>query len=288
MIITDIQDSLSDNLSDIDSTKYIQYLNDKNILNIIFIKDVSDILNNFFNNIDINQHSFYYKSLDNITYNIFENYELYSFLINCINFSNNIINEKKDNNNNISELLLYSNIWKIYVYDNMMWNLPFTLSDIIFIPINYIKSSCKIKSYYKLTKTIIHERIHVSQRANILKWNNYIENNIQNNISNKWIKITKDNNIFNFIKNYNFYELFNNINVINPDTCYEDFYYLYKNNDELYYGLFILENNNPVIKWLKINNNNNNFYFEKINLNLNKEEHPFEYYAYKLSDEYVI
>jgi hypothetical protein len=285
MIITDLKDNLFNNLPDINSNKYINYLNNKNILNIIFVKDVSNILNNYFNNIDINHHSFYYKSLDNISYNIFENIELYLFLINCINFSNNIINEKNNNSNNIGELLLYSNVWKIFIYDNMMWNLPFTLSDIIFIPITYIKSCYNTNSYYKLTKTIIHERIHVSQRANISKWNNYIENNIQDN---EWIMIKKDNNIFNFIKNYNFYELFKNINVINPDTYYEDFYYLYKYNDELYYGLFILENNNPVIKWLKIINNNNNFYFEKINLNLNNEEHPFEYYAYKLSDEYVI
>jgi hypothetical protein len=286
MIITNLSDNLSDNYSN----KYINYLNDKNLLNIIFIKDVSDILNIFFSNINIDHRSFYYKSLDNINYNIFENYELYSFLINCINFSNNIINQKNNDTQRVtqstSELLLYSNVWKIFIYDNMMWNLPFTLSDIIFIPITYIKSCYNTNSYYKLTKTIIHERIHVSQRANILKWNNFIENNITDN---KWIKITKDNNIFNFIKNYNFYKLFQNINVINPDTYYEDFYYLYKYNDELYYGLFILENNNPVIKWLKINNNNNNnFYFEKINLNLNNEEHPFEYYAYKLSDEYVI
>lgn len=175
----------------------------------------------------------------------------------------------------------------------MMWNLPFTLNDIIFIPINYIKLSYNNNSYRNFTKTIIHERIHISQRNNINVWNNYIKNNDID----KWIMISTDNILFNFIKNYNYYQLFNNINIINPDSFYEDFIYLYKYNNELYYGLFILDNNqlltslqesSPGIKWLKIININNDFYFEKTNLDINNTEHPFEHYAYKLSDDYII
>ncbi len=155
--------------------KYIKYLNDDNILNILILldSDVFSILNNYLNNINITERNYYIKSLDNIKYDIFQDYELYQFLINCINFANNIINK----NNDSDDLLLYSNIWKVFIYDNMMWNLPFTLEDIIFIPISYIKSSYNNNSYQNFTKTMFHERIHISQRLNINKWNNYIQNN---------------------------------------------------------------------------------------------------------------
>ena len=266
-----------------------KYLSNTNILNIIVVKDINDILNNYFINIDVNNRHYYCNSLDNIKYDIFQNYELYMFLINCINFANNIINQQQIYD--IDKLLLYSHIWKIFIYDNMMWNLPFTLNDIIFIPISYIKSSYNNNSYRNFTKTIIHERIHISQRKNINLWNNYIKNNDLD----KWIMISKNDILFNFIKNYNYYQLFNNIIIINPDSFYDDFTYLYKYNNELYYGLFVLDNNHllmtlnsPIIKWLKIINIDNNFYFEKVNLDINNTEHPFEHYAYKLSDDYII
>ena len=273
---------IQDNISD----KYIEYLTNDNILNIIIVKDVSNILNKYFNNIDLKNHHYYYDSLDNIKYDILQNSEFYTFFINCINFSNNIFNEQQYE---IQEkLLLHSNIWKVFIYDNMMWNLPFTLEDIIFVPISYIKLSYNTNSYREFTKTMVHERIHVSQRNNINKWHDYIKkNNIKNN-NGEWILISENDIIFNFIKNYNYYELFNNINVVNPDTYYDNFNYLYKYNNELYFGLFVLENKRPNIKWLKIINTNNNFYFEKVNLNINNTEHPFEHFAYKLSDDYII
>jgi hypothetical protein len=278
------------NSNDNQDNKYIKYLSDDKILNIIIVKDIYDILKNYLNNISIENQHYYCKSMDNIKYDIFNNNELYIFLINCINFANNIIND----NINSKNILLHSNIWKIYVYDNMMWNLPFTLNDIIFIPITYIKSSYNSNSCYSFTKTIVHERIHVSQRSMIDNWHDYIKkNNYENN---EWILIKKNDNLFNFIKNYNFYEIFNKIDIINPDSFYNDFMYLYKYNKDLYYGLFILDNNNPQIKWLKINNDNNNFYFEKVNYDFCNStqildkfpvEHPFEYYAYKLADDYT-
>ena len=273
---------IQDNISD----KYIEYLTNDNILNIIIVKDVSNILNKYFNNIDLKNHHYYYDSLDNIKYDILQNSEFYTFFINCINFSNNIFNEQQYE---IQEkLLLHSNIWKVFIYDNMMWNLPFTLEDIIFVPISYIKLSYNTNSYREFTKTMVHERINVSQRNNINKWHDYIKkNNIKNN-NGEWILISENDIIFNFIKNYNYYELFNNINVVNPDTYYDNFNYLYKYNNELYFGLFVLENKRPNIKWLKIINTNNNFYFEKVNLNINNTEHPFEHFAYKLSDDYII
>jgi hypothetical protein len=279
-----------ENSIDNQNNKYIKYLSDDKILNIIIVKDIYDILKNYLNNITIENQHYYCKSIYNIKYDIFNNNELYIFLINCINFANNIIN----NNINSKNILLHSHIWKIFIYDNMMWNLPFTLSDIIFIPITYIKSSYNSNSYYLFTKTIVHERIHVSQRLNINIWHDYIKKN--NSKNDEWVMITKNDNIFNFIKDYNFYELFNNIDIINPDSFYHDFLYLYKYNNDMYYGLFILDNNKPDIKWLKIINNNNNFYFEKVNhdfcnstqiLDKFPVEHPFEYYAYKLADDYT-
>jgi hypothetical protein len=78
-----------------------------------------------------------------------------------------------------------------------MWNLPFTLEDIIFIPISYIKSSYSNNSYQNFTKTMFHERIHISQRLNINKWNNYIQNNIKDIL----IFETKNFNVSNDYKN---------------------------------------------------------------------------------------
>ena len=72
-----------------------KYLSNTNILNIIVVKDINDILNNYFINIDVNNRHYYCNSLDNIKYDIFQNYELYMFLINCINFANNIINQQQ-------------------------------------------------------------------------------------------------------------------------------------------------------------------------------------------------
>ena len=257
-------------------------MNNINQLNIIIVENADLVLSDFFNNIDHKYHYLYYKSLNNIKYNIFQNEECYQFLINCIDCANNIINEQDAN------LLLHSNIWKIFIYNNIMWNYPFTLQDIIFIPIDYIVNCSESNSYSRFIKTIIHERIHVSQRLNIDLWNNFITHN------NNWIKITDSNKIFNFIKYFDFYSFLNHsyIPIINPDSFYKDFIYLFKHNNELFYGIFVIDinsiNTHPKIIWFKIIIINNNFYFEKYDFNLNDTEHPFEYYAYKLSDDYII
>jgi hypothetical protein len=42
------------------------------------------------------------------------------------------------------------NVWKILIVDNIMWNLPFTLEDIIFIPLSKIKNSVDMDNFYYL------------------------------------------------------------------------------------------------------------------------------------------
>lgn len=259
--------------------EYKNIINNNNNLNITIPKNIEDTINNFLKNIDSKYHSIYCKNIDNIYYNIFNNLELYSFLLDCVDDAFKILMHQNN------YLLNNSNLWKIFIYNNMMFELPFTLDDIIFIPASYIISCFKSNNNLKFTKTLIHERIHVSQRYNIDVWNQFIFNNDKN-----WIKINSDNIIFSSIQNYDFSSLFNKNIIVNPDVCYPDFKYIYSYNNNLYYGMFLLDNNNITNKWVKIILSNNNVTFQINNdsfLNSLLGEHPFEVYAYSISDDYI-
>ena len=208
--------------------------------------------------------------------------QYYNFLIKSINNASNILLNK--NFIYTLSLIINKNInWKICIYKNMIFNLPFTYHDIIYIPFSYLKNSSENNKFNKFTCTLVHEMIHVNQRNNIIYWNNIILKYYT-----QWILVTKKN-IHNFLLNFNFKQKFNIIKVLNPDTTY-DFSYLYFYNNQLYYGIFCYnqENKNISIKWFLFN-------FEpKLDLKiisskfykkyLPREEHPYEMFAYKFSE----
>ena len=70
--------------------------------------------------------------------------------------------------------------------------------------------------------------------------------------------------------------------IINPDTFY-DFKYIYKKDNEYYYGVLIFKNNKINSCWFKINFLQNKL--ERINFKIKKEEHPYELYVYDLSEK---
>ncbi len=86
----------------------------------------------------------------------------------------------------------------------------------------------------------------------------------------------------------------NYMRVINPDTVFKDFKYGYKLDDKLYYGVLYLNPDKKVrVQWFRIHTIVNSQY-DKENITYNLEpldkeilpyEHPFELYAYKISEE---
>lgn len=271
-------------------------------MNVIFphIKICSAKLQHFFNNVKNNKNIYFdnnhtnhknYEILKIIQNNIItlkqpKYKQYYNFLIKSIKYSSDILlnknciytlllSIKNNNNNNIT--------WKICIYKNMMFDLPFTYYDIIYIPFSYLKNSFENNKFTKFSMTLIHEMIHVNQRNNIIYWNNIILKHYK-----EWILVT-NKKIHNFLLNFNFKQKFNIIKVLNPDTDY-DFSYLYFYNNNLYYGIFYYNNQNKNISiiWFLFNTKQNidliqipsNFY----KTYLPSEEHPYEMFAYKFSE----
>lgn len=263
------------NFIEINSQNELYKLNYKIDLNNYDLKiniktNIENVLFNFLKN---KQNVKYYFKNNKIKYiDITKNENLYLFFIDVVNYSNYIIRKK---NNFIKN----DNLWNICIYDDMMFNLPFTLEDIIFIPFNFIKNCYKNKDKLQFSETLIHEKIHISQRDNNKLWDDYILNYDKN-----WIKITSDNDLFLNIKNaINNYD--KNIVIYNPDTFY-DFLYVYKINNKIFLGLLILKNNyNIKTKWFEYDLN------LKILIpqdkNIFNEEHPYEQLAYSLSKEMI-
>ena len=174
-------------------------------------------------------------------------------------------------------IMVKNNIWNISICSDIMFNFPFTLNEYIFIPIDFIKKCFDSSDSNKLIKTLIHEKIHVGQRTLQNEWEIFIESFIPG-----WIKINENKNsyLFNVIKKIKQNDQYNFIT--NPDTWY-DYYYIYKSNNNLYYGDFIYEKKIKNIKiiFFDITDSEN---IKQID-NLFEEEHPYEYTAYKLSDK---
>jgi hypothetical protein len=239
----------------------------------------TNILNEFINN-DINNKKLYFNTSDyfiNIKNKKYS--DLYNFLTKSINLSTNILNIQMS----FFILKLFSSLnnhWNICIFDNIMFNLPFTLSNIIFIPLQYLISSCKNNNFNTFSNTLIHEKIHIFQRTNLNKWLYIIKLSFQN-----WIIIKKNTNIYNYLINYDFSK--HNINrIFNPDVTY-NFLYLYNINDKYYYGFFHTNkhSNNINITWFLLENKNNKLSLNQVyDKNLPKEEHPFEMFAYKFAD----
>jgi hypothetical protein len=251
---------------------------------VVLPKNVNDILYKFLTNVELSKQHKYIGSVNIISYNIFDDIDSYNYLLDAVFYANKTIN-----NSNISILSDNTNIWKIFIYANMMWELPFTLEDIIFIPYKLLKDASINNNNYKLINTLIHEKIHVLQRYNINKWINYVYAKDKN-----WIYYDSNTSLYKFITSYDIDKLMSEMIVKNPDTIYKNFIYVYKYKNNLYYGILYLTNNDIIkTQWFLIKKIVNNQYDkENISYSLEKseefilpQEHPFETYAYKIADD---
>lgn len=223
--------------------------------------------------------NYYLEENYNISINLIDyNQEIYLWLIDCIQkASKKILSNKK-------YIKLFENVyqWNICICSNIMFNYPFTLSNIIYLPLTYIEFCFSNNDTLKFIETLIHEKIHLGQREKEKEWEKFINNNSKN-----WIKIKSNTDIFNLLQ-----ELTKNNDkfnfISNPDTFYKDFKYIYKDTDKkYYYGQYIFDEYTKQIKikYLEIDIN------KKIFIPTNKvleEEHPYEIYAYKISKELCI
>ena len=268
------------NLNDITSINklYPNILSNKNIeLNINFddtecIKQVNVFLSENKNIKDYYLETDYNISIDLINYD----YKIYLWLIDCIQIAyKKILNSNK-------YIILFENPaqWNISVCENIMFNFPFTLSNIIYLPISYIKLLYDKNNINKFVETLIHEKIHLGQRVKEKEWEKFIKNNSKN-----WIKISSNMEIFNLIEQFiNINQNINNYYFIsNPDTFYRNFKYIYKDDNKYYYGQYMINNKTKHIikKYFQIDINKKIFESSIIL----EEEHPYEIYAYEISNE---
>jgi hypothetical protein len=261
-------------------------------IKILLINDINYLLYDFFKNIGDSDLKIYFMNKDIKTRN-FNEYivnkitnEQLEFLKENIKFSVNCLKKINPILNNINSNL-DNNLWKLCIFKDMFFNLPFTLQDVIFIPISYIESSMKkdnIIDYIfnntdyinkNFSKTLVHEKIHLLQRYNENLWNDYITKNT------KWSIIKK--------KIFINCSLINNNKIIyNPDTFYVDNYFFYNDDKNRYYGMMLFDSKNEI----------QNIWFEvveledKINLypsskSISKYEHPFEELAYIMAFELI-
>ena len=235
-----------------------------NIIKINYITKIeilNPLFNNFFKNIPINIHHLYYENdiIDKYIQNTISN-EIILFNEKNIKESNYLLNkylstDLYNNNNNI-------NTWNICITkNNFMFDFPFTLGNIIFLPISYIIFCDKESKNNEYITTLMHEKIHIYQRYNLNIWNNYIERH------SKWKKI-----------NINYLLNFDNI-LYNPDTLYINNQYLYTIDNVLYFGYL---NTELKPEWI-------NMHTKEIITNslLPEYEHPFEELAYKISKDLI-
>jgi hypothetical protein len=246
--------------------------------------DIDSMFADFLSNVELSkQHKYVGKVvIDGI--NIFNDLQLYNILLDSTHLANKIINE--------SELEILSNntnVWKIFIYNNMMWDLPFTLEDVIFLPVRMLDNARTDNSIYSLVKTLIHEKIHVLQRTNVNAWVDYVYARNRN-----WIKVNTNTPLFNFLDSYDVDKLMNRMRVFNPDVTYLNFKYVYKVGNNLYYGvLYATEERILKVQWFLIteykkddyDKENITFTLEPYEKNIMSQEHPFEEYAYLISDK---
>jgi hypothetical protein len=251
------------------------------------VGDVDKMLQKFMSNVELSNQHEYVGSLTLDRYNLFNNLPMYSMLLNATNLSNGLMIKSDMSILKPNNSLL--NVWKIFPVDNIMWNLPFTLEQVIFIPLKQMQRNLDFDSYYDLSRTLIHERIHVLQRLNPQEWIDYIYYKNKN-----WQLVEFNTPLFNFLNDYKINKLMDNMIIINPDTVYSKFKYVLKKDGNLYYGLLFLNSDKDVkIQWFKIHDKKNeqydkenySFYLEKLEKGVYNYEHPFEEYAYKISED---
>lgn len=207
-----------------------------------------------------------------------KDFEMYLWLVDCIHQACvKILNSTK-------YIGLFENPtkWNISVCDNIMFNFPFTLADIIYLPISYIKLCYYTNDTVKFVNTLIHEKIHLGQRAKEYEWEKFINDNSQN-----WIKINSNNLMFDLINQLTNDKNFNNGDfcfISNPDTFYSNFKYIYLDENKYYYGQYVFNKKTQHIEKKYFQFDVDKKIFEPTAKKLD-EEHPYEEYAYKISDE---
>ncbi len=229
------------------------------INNILFIKDIEEIFNNYYSKVKTNKDHYFKDSLKNYICCEINN-KILLYLVENIEIAENIINLEID-----KKFIIENYDWKICLTkENFLFDNPFTLDDIIFMPEKYILDNINDKKRINFIKTLIHEYIHISQRYKSNKWNKYILENTN------WISLNKKINDSEINNNF----------ILNPDTYYLNNSFLYKKNDKLYYGRFEY-NNKLKITWYQFINNS----FIKIDEPIHKYEHPYEELAYTLTEK---
>jgi hypothetical protein len=238
----------------------------------------------FLTNVNPSQQYKYVGQVDINGINIFNDMELYTILLDSTHYANKIIMES-----GLNILSNNTNVWNIFIYDNMMWNLPFTLEDVIFLPLKVLNNARNSNSNYSLIKTLIHEKIHVLQRKNVRGWIDYVYAKDRN-----WVKINYPSSLYSFLDLYDIDKLMTKMIVKNPDTIYKDFKYIYKKDDNLYYGVLYLNEDRGIdVQWFLIteykkddyDKKNTSYTLEKWDKEILPYEHPFEMYAYEISNE---
>jgi hypothetical protein len=215
----------------------------------------------------------YYEKINEIKNQNINRYNKYSLHDSIYHDINNKILLYMTENVEIADDIIKKELDKRFIIDNFSWKLcltkedflfnnPFTLDDIIFIPLGYINKN--IKNRKELIKTLIHEYIHISQRLKTDILNNYINENKKNW---KMLDYKIDDNLIN--DNY----------ILNPDTYEYNKSFLYNKDDKLYYGRFEYHNGLEICWYEYIDNK-----FIRTNKNIHKYEHPYEEMAYVLSN----
>jgi hypothetical protein len=127
----------------------------------------------------------------------------------------------------------------------------------------------------RFINTMVHEKIHILQRYNTTRWDNYILKQTT------WSIIPYKP----LVKKASYYKI---ARVYNPDTFYINKLFVIKQNNKIYYGELVKKNNSDkvVSLWYELYNKNDHYELYPTN-NISKYEHPYEELAYKLSNEYV-
>ena len=253
---------------------------------ILLVKEINYLINDFFKNIGETDIKIYFMNKDIILGTDFNKWiikklsdvqinflkENIKYSVNCLkNININLVNKNKN---------LNYDLWKLCIFDNMFFNLPFTLDDIIFIPISYINSSMNKTGFFdninkSFSKTLVHEKIHLLQRYNEDLWDKYILENT------KWI-ITDKQLIMKCC-------LINNNKIIyNPDTFYVKNKFVYEKNNKKYFGLMLLNSKNEIKNiWFQVVEINNIINLYPVPETINNYEHPYEELAYGMASELI-
>lgn len=222
--------------------------------------------------------------------------ELYLFFIKCVEIASEKLESKINSDSNL-KLLLGNTFgqWNFSICDKIMFGLPFTLHNIVFVPIDVLTMYKNTNDFYGMAKIIVHEKIHVGQRFNLNIWNNYVVNTPNIN-SEKWFLIKKNDIIFDIIDseisnpNSNLINTFNERFITNPDAFYPEFKYVQKNTnstqiENIYYGHYVQDKISKQIKMKFFILNIPEKKLEKTIDIVYGQEHPFESYAYQFADE---